>query len=134
MWGKWATKLAIRLLRDATLGAEERQLLTATFLDKLGALPLRARITIDEAGQIFVNGKKLSLETARTLHDTSKTMLKNFARRFVREQVAFMAIHKGVHENTSPEQGLFAKAALWFMQEEDELYALLAQNEGEDAQ
>lgn len=134
MWGTWGTKLAVALLKNATLKNEERQLLTVTLLDKLGALPLRARISLDEAGQIFVDEKQLTLETSRTLHETSKAMLNNFARRFVREQVTFMAIHKGVHENISPEQGLFAKAALWFLQEEDELYRRFAQIEGEDAQ
>lgn len=132
MLGKWATKLAVALLRNATLTNESRQLLTSALLAKLGALPLRARIVVDKSGQIFVDEKQLTLEAARQLHDTSISMQKNFARRFVREQVTYMAIHKGVHENASPEQGLFAKAALWFLQEEDELYRILSQNEAEE--
>lgn len=127
MHGKWATRLAAYLLRNADLRVEDRQLLTAVLLDRLGALPVRAKITVDEAKQVFVDGKKLTLESSRALHEASKAMLNNFARRFVREQVTFMAITKGVHENTSPEQGLFAKAALWIIQEEDELYRIFAQ-------
>lgn len=121
------TGIVIWCLKSIRLSNEDKQLLTGALLDKLGALPLRARIVIDESGQFFIDGKQIDLETSRRLHETSRTMLSNFARRFVREQVTFMAVHKGVHENTSPEQGLFAKAALWFLQEEDELYSKFAQ-------
>lgn len=129
MIGRWVAKLAIFLLRNSRIGNEERQLLTAAILDRLGALPVRARMSIDETGQIFIDQKQLTLETARLLQESSRVMLRNFARKFVREQVTFMAIHQGVHENASPEQGLFAKAALWFLQEEDELYRRFAQTD-----
>lgn len=129
MIGWWATKLAVMLLRSGKIGNEERQLLTTAIINRLGALPVRARITIDEANQIFIDGKKLTVETARRLHDGSKAMLNNFARKIVREQIVFMAVHKGVHENVSPEQGLFAKAALWNLQEEEELYRRFALEE-----
>ncbi len=126
---RWITKLVIWLLKNSRLGNEDRQLLTAALLTKLGALPVRARITADEVGKYYVDGRELNLETAQKLRETSKAMLHNFARRFVREQVTFMAIKMGVHENTSPEQGLFAKSALWNFQEEDELYRKFAGEE-----
>lgn len=129
MLGKWATKLAIFLLRHSRIDNESRQLLTTEVLQKLGALPLRARIRLDDAGQIFIDGQKMTLEAARKMRMSSKALLNNFARRIVREQVTYMAINIGVHQNTSPEQGLYAKAALWGFQEEDELYAKFAQVE-----
>lgn len=129
MWRTWVVKLAIALLKNTHLSNDDRQLLTSALLDKLGALPLRARIVMDEAGQIFVDRKQMTLEVAQEMKRSAKSMLNNFARRFVREQVTFMAIQMGVHQNTSPEQGLYAKAALWFFQEEDELYRKLAQTE-----
>lgn len=132
MIGRWVAKLAVFLLKHNRIDNESKQLLTATMLDRLGALPLRATITTDGTGQIFVKGKQMTLEVARKMHETSKAMLNNFARRFVREQVTFMAIHMGVHENISPEQGLYAKAALWFLQEEDELYRKFAQAEPDE--
>lgn len=107
-------------------------MLTAALLDQLGALPLHANIMVDDVGTIFVGGRALNLETAKRMHEASKSMLNNFARRFVREQVMFMAIEKGVFENLSPEQGLFAKAVLWFYQEEEKLYKMFAQNESEE--
>lgn len=120
------------MLRSARLSNENRQILTSTLLDRLGALPLHARISLDDTGKVIVAGKTLNLETAQRLRQTSKALLQNFARKFVGDQVTFMAIHMGVHVNASPEEGLFAKAALWVRQEEDKLYALLAGQEAED--
>ncbi len=132
MWGRLATKLAVFLLHNSTLTNENRQLLTTVLLDRLGALPLRAKVVIDDVNRIFIDGKPLTLESAKLMYNGSQSLLKNFARNVVREQVTYMAIQKGVHENTSPEQGLFAKAALWFIQEEDLLYSRFAQVEAEE--
>lgn len=131
MLNRWLARMVVWMLRSARFSNQERQILTAVLLERLGALPLRASIVVDETGKVFVGGKPLTLEKAQLLRETSQTMLKNFARKFVREQIVFMAIHKGVHENTTPEQGLFAKAALWALQEEEKLYAELAGAEGE---
>lgn len=125
--GGFATKFVIFLLRNSRISIEQRQILTSALLNKLGALPLRAKITLDVGGTVHVDGRSLSLEVARKLKEGSAMQLNNTARRFVRETVMFLAIKKGVHENNSPEQGLFAKAALWYMQEEDDLYTRLAQ-------
>jgi hypothetical protein len=79
--------------------------------------------------QILVDGKPVHFEKSRAIARAAKAISENLARRFVRETVIFMAIKKGVHENMSPEEGLFAKAALWFMQEEDILYRSFAESE-----
>lgn len=129
MVARLVTRITIWLLKSSHLSNEERQLLTSALLDKLGALPLHATIVVDEAGQFFVNGKQLDLDTARKLRESARSMMNNFARRFVREQVKYMAINIGVHQNTSPDQGLFAKTALYNFQEEDELYRKFIQDE-----
>lgn len=135
MFARLGTKLAVFLLKNGRLTNEQRQILTICLFDQLGALPLRARITEDISSTIFIDGKALKVDVAKRLRESSRLMLSNFARTFVREQVVWMAVQKGVHENISPEQGLFAKAALWFFQEENELYKKLAQFEvGEDDQ
>lgn len=132
--GNLAARLVIFLLENSRLSNESRQLLTASMIDRLGALPMRARIVIDETGKCFVDGKALTLETAQRMRESSRSMRNNFARKFVRDQVKWMALQKGVYENMTPEQGLFAKAALWVMQEEDELYASLGQYEAEETE
>lgn len=146
---RYAAKLAVFLLRHVTLHAterevlfalvvdlaknkllsnEERQMLTAMLLDKLGALPLHAKLKVDETGKVFVNGRSLDIETADRLKQAAVAMQTNAARNLVKEAVTFMAIVDGVHKNISPDMGLFAKAALWWLQEEDTLYAMLAQD------
>lgn len=122
----------VALLKDETLSTEDRNLLTTTVLDKLGALPVRARITFDEAQRCFVDGRPLTLERARKLKSSAQSLLHNFARGFVQDTIAFMAIKQGVHYNTTPEQGLFAKAILWQHNEEQQLYRSLAQEGFED--
>ena len=116
----------IDLLKNKSLSNEERQMLTAMMLDRLGALPLHAKISVDKAGRVFVNGRSLDIEAADRLKQAAVAMQNNAARNLVREAVTFMAIVDGVHKNISPDMGLFAKAALWFLQEEDTLYTLLA--------
>lgn len=122
----------IEALKKKTLSVEERQLCTALLLDRLGALPLRAKIVVDETGKVFVNGRTLEAEHATRLKQAAVAMRNNAARNLVRETVTFMAITDGVHKNINPEMGLFAKAALWFLQEENALYDTLASEFGDD--
>lgn len=120
------------MLRSTRFGNESKQLLTAALLDKLHAVPVRARITYDETGKCFVDGRPLNLETATRLRQGAISIRQNFARKIVGEQVSFMAVQMGVHRNATPEEGLFCKAALWVRQEEDKLYGELAQFEADE--
>lgn len=124
--GRWIARLAARLLKSTRLDNESRQLLTAAILDGIHALPLRARIVIDGAGMVYVDGKPVSAPQLIALRESAAAMTENYALRFVREQVRFLAVEKGVHQNLTPEHGLFAKAALWAIHEEDTLYRKLA--------
>ena len=121
-----AVQNTVDTLRRADITPEERQLLTTVLLDRLGALPTRARIQLDETGKIVVDGKSLTAEKAQRLRKSARLLLKNFARTFVQETVVFLAVKQGVHQNLTPEQGLFAKAILYQHQEEQELYRALA--------
>lgn len=124
-------KTAADLLKT-DLSIEDRNLLTAAIIDKLGALPVRARITTDEAQQVFIDGRPLKFEVARKLKQSARALKRNFARKFVQETIAFMAIKQGIHIALSPEQVLFAKAVLWQHNEEQMLYETLAQEGLED--
>lgn len=132
MLGRLAALFAVWLLKHVRLGMEEKQLLTACMLDRVRALPLHAKIMVDETGKCFVNGRPLNLDTATQLRTGAAALQKNFARKFVKEQIRWMAINIGVHENNTPEQGFFSKAALWVEQEENKLYDSLAQENETD--
>lgn len=129
---KTPVQQAIELLNSTQLSVEDRNLLTTTLLDKLGALPVRARIMVERDGhgvaqQILFDGKPVAPKLAVRLQQSARSLLNNFARKLVQETIVFLAIKQGVHQNVSPEQGLFAKAILWQHHEEQELYDLLAQ-------
>lgn len=124
--------VAIDLFKNKLLANEERQLLTAMLLDRLGALPLHAKIVIDGTGKVIVNGRSLDPDLTHQLKQAAVAMERNAARKLVRDTVVYMAILDGVHRNINPDMGLFAKAALWFHQQEDELYAKLAAEGLED--
>lgn len=117
---------AVKLLKTAALSNEDRQLLTSAMLVSLGALPIRARITVDETGAVLIDGRGMSLLKANQLRKSARSLLKNFARNFVQDTIKFMAVKQAVHENTNQEQTLFAKAILYQHQEEHILYELLA--------
>lgn len=124
-----AAQKAASLLKDETISLEDRMLLTAAVLEKLGAIPTRARITADAAGKILVDGKGLTVEKATRLRRSARTLLNNFARNFVQNTVEFMAVKEAIHNNVNSEQALFAKAIFWQHDEERKLYEWLAGSE-----
>lgn len=131
MLEKLAAGIAVFLLTRVTLRNETKQLLTASLLTSLHVLPVRDIITHDETGKLFVGGRPLNFETAQALHKAAIAMRSNFARTFVEDQVRWHAVQMGVHQNNTPEQGLYAKAALWVLQELDALYKELGEDEDE---
>lgn len=114
------------LLRSAALSMEDRNLLTTVLLDRLGALPIRARILSDGKTILAVDGKPLNEQKAIRLRSSARSLYNNFALKFVRETIDFMAVKEGIHNATTPEQVLFAKAILWQHDEEQKLIYALA--------
>lgn len=124
-------KLAVKLLADEKLSIEDRNLLTTTLLAKLGAVPVRARIQLEEDARgnivrLLVDGAPMDPRRAARIGMSARTAQRNLAIKFVRETIDFMAIKQGVHFNLTPEQGLFAKAILWQHEEEKKLLEALA--------
>lgn len=124
-------KLAVKLLADEQLSVEDRNLLTTVLLQKLGAVPVHARIQLESDAmggivRILIDGQPLTPQKAARLGPAARSLQRNFAYKFVQETLDFMAIKQGVHFNTTPEQGLFAKAILWQHNEEKQLIGALA--------
>lgn len=129
MFGTWATKCVLRLLKSSTLSTENRNLLTTCLLDKLVALPLHDMIRVNEEGQLLVNERPVSLEGARALREGAKTALQNKALELIREQVAYTAIAMGVHTLKETDESFFMRAAIWWGQREMFFLKLLAGDE-----
>lgn len=126
---KLITKIIVAYARRADLSMEDRSALATVILDRLGALPFRDIIQVGSNGVLTIDGRPLDMETARKMRDSAKYVLESTARHFVREQVAFRAVTLGVHNGDTAEKAIFARAALWYGQQEDELYRMLAQEQ-----
>lgn len=118
-----------KALKSADLSIEDRALLTTLILDKVGALPLQDLVLIHEGGTLSINGKQIDGETARNLQQSAKAALRNSAMNLIRQQVLFTAITIGVHKLERVDQSFFARAAIWFGQQEELYLKLLAQED-----
>lgn len=129
MFGRVATRLTCFLLKHSTLSLENKALLITCVLDRLAAVRLHGIISVNETGQLLVNGRSLELEKARILHESAKAALKSPALKIIREQVVYEAFSYGTYDAQNIEQMFFSKAALWWGQQEDKFLKLLAGND-----
>lgn len=129
MWERFATRLAVRLLKKTELSLENRNLLTVFLLDKVGALPFTDIIQRNE-NQMLVNGVPLDYEKAKALQESAKAVLNNAALKIVWESVAYRAVNNGIYQAETERQIFWARAALWYGQQEKEILRELA---GENA-
>lgn len=114
--------LAISALKDSNMNIEDRSLCTSALLEGLNALPLGAILTYSEQGNLLINNIPIDVEKARQLRESAKVLLSSQARALVKEQVTYAAIEMGVHKAVNVEQTLFLKSALWYIQQEEQLY------------
>lgn len=89
-------------------------------------------LTVDENGQLLVRGKRVDASQALILRRSARRLLREPSRKLVHDQVTFKAVTMGVHQGDTPEKVLFSKVVLWWGQQEDELYKLFAQQEGDE--
>ena len=89
-------------------------------MDNLQAINIKDIIKIDEQG-IRINGRQLETEQAIQLRESVIQLQNSYARKVIREQVAYEAIKMGIHNGLNPDMILFAKAALWYDQAENQL-------------
>jgi len=122
-------KLTTWLLKRSNLSKKDRMLLTNAILDKLYAIPTRDIITLNEEGRLLVNNVPLDHEKTIQLRDSARAALNSQVRNLVKSQVAYKAVTMGVHKSKDIDELYFAKAAIWWGQQEDDLLKLLAGQE-----
>lgn len=128
-------RLCIRLIdflskRDLTL--EQRNELTRYILKSLDAFPLHCMIGEDKVtGEILINGNRVDIEKAKQLHEAAKSALNNKALKLVNEQVLYEAISMGVHTVNNPLELLFARAAMWYGEQQRKHLEILGQENSE---
>lgn len=131
MFTKLVIKLTLFALKRADLSLEDRNLLTGLLLERLGALPLRDTITNNEEGKLLVNGRSLDLEGAIRLRASARAVLGSPAYKIVYEQVAYEAVNLGTSKAESAKEMIFARAALWWSQQEISFLKMLAGSDDE---
>lgn len=94
-------------------------------LSTVGALPLHAIITAEDE-KILIKGVPLEGEFAVKVRESASALLHNAAFQAVREQVLYMAVSQGIHQSLNFDQTYFAKAAIWFGEQEIKLLQALA--------
>lgn len=118
-------RLVCWILSQKKITTHDRQLLMKEVLSSIDALPLHAIITINE-GKLFIRGTEVDGERAMVLREGADAALHNSALELIHEQVLYQAVSQGVHISQTPEQMNFAKAAIWYSQEEIKLLKILA--------
>ena len=114
------TKKIIQQLRKVDLSLEDRVALTTVLLDKLVALPLSNTFIVNPEG-ITINGKKLDNQQMINFSESCNALKDNYARQVINEQIKYLAINLGVHNSLTLDTILFSKAALWNLQQQQEL-------------
>ncbi len=127
MFGRIAVKLAKFALNRADLSIEDRAALTTQILSSVAALPFRDMIVISEDGSVLVNGHPLEREEIMKLRDSARMVLNSKAMQLIYDQVAFTAVTLGVHTVETERQMFFARASIWWGQQEIKLLKALMQ-------
>lgn len=133
MFTHLGVKLALYLLNNKALTIEDSNRCMEVVLKDLGNLQINDIIKIDDQQQLVINGNPLTMEQVIQLRESAIAALNNRALNIIRDQVSYAAVTYGVHKALTPEQMFFARAALWYGQEEVKLLETLAQRNQEPA-
>lgn len=124
---RFVVRLVCRLLKR-DLSVENKNLLTTTIVEKIGALPLRDMIVITESAEILVNGVPLEYDQAVRLREGAKTALTNPALKLVWDQVRYEAFVGSASVGRTPEDLYFYRTAIWNGEQERKYLRILAGN------
>lgn len=123
-------KLGIQLIRwflgrDLTL--DQRNEIVIHILDSLSALPISSIISVNDEGEILINGSSLDIEKMRLLRESARVALDNPAMKLINHEVQYAAIVGGIHKAMTNEDLYFYRAAIWFCQQQQIQLNILAQ-------
>ncbi len=126
MLNKFAIKL-IQYLLTKDLTVDQRNELVVHIMDSLDALPIYGIITTNEDGELLLGGSSLDIEKLKQLRLAARTALENPALKVINQEVLYQAVTMGVHKVEHPLQMLFARAAIWYGQQQESQLRILGQ-------
>lgn len=113
------------------LEPEDIALCTALLMEKLRMPPLHDTIYRSKSGRLIIRDREVKdSETEKMITESARIAQRNVARKLVREQVEYLAALMS-RKATSLWDIVFSNAALWAIQQEEEVYAALT-SEPED--
>lgn len=113
------------LLKNKSLSTRDRQLLTNQVLTSIGALPTHAILTKD-GNQLLIRNVPVDSEKAFVLREAAYAAMNNPAFIAIHEEVLYQAVSLGVHQANTPEMIQFAKAAIWYGEQQKRLLTELS--------
>lgn len=123
MLNKLILNITLFVLRRSKLSDVHKNTLMSAILKNIQAIPIRDIIKFDTEGTMLINGRKLQPDQLISFVESCHGLKSSHARRLINEQLTYQAIKMGVYQATNTEQIMFAKAALWVIQEENALLA-----------
>jgi hypothetical protein len=74
-----------------------------------------------ERDTLIIKGREMTDEEHKNFTISLKGYKDNYVRNVIKDQLKWLAINQGIHQCQTTEQLVFAKAALWLIQKEEEL-------------
>ena len=116
MFSRLGAKLARYLLSAGNLSTEDSVLLTSVILDKLGALPFKEIIGMDENQNLIIKGRPINLEEAKKIRLSAEMATQNTALNLILEQVTFLGVTEGFSKAQTSQQIIWGRAGVWITQ------------------
>ncbi len=110
------TEKIVKQLSRTNLELEDRTALITALLSKLNTLPIGDMIAFTQNG-LIVNGREMDMEAVIKFKEACGVLKDNFARKVIHEQIRYKAIEMGINKSISIDTLMFAKAALWTVNE-----------------
>lgn len=114
-----AVDAIIAAFNESAPSSEDRVKLIGAMLSKLNAIPFKK--VIDTKLGLVINGKELSPEQIIALSEGATALRDNSVRKLIFDQVRFLSVNLGVHQGTNVDNIVMSRAALWVLQEIDDL-------------
>lgn len=127
MWNRFVVWITNYSLSRSKLSLKQRNEIVIHILDNLRGLVISGIITINDEGEVLLNGRSLDLDKLRQLRESAINALDNQAIKIINQEILYAAVVGGLHKATTPEDLYFYRAAIWVSQQMDSQLKILAQ-------
>lgn len=113
------TKIILWALKTTSIVGTDRTRIINALLADINALPIKEAISFTQDGKVLIRGKAITQEQAQAIQQGAQALRSNSTHKLIHEQVLHEANLIGLHKGLTPEDILFAKAAIWCILQEE---------------